>query len=183
LIVTDYFKNQISSAARSSILNEIRRFELFTDGRSAQVTLKRPDLIIERSRLIRSLAEEAVHAGAKLRYDTRFLDLSPNAKGLHVQVDEGGKREELHAASVVGADGAASRVARAAGWPPVENRSARSGRHKTSQKWPAGQPRASGSCPTITPYFYWMIPESPERAAVGVIGDTAAPRSFSSTAS
>src|SRR6266481_1040641 len=108
LIVTDYFKNQISSAARSSILNEIRRFELFTDGRSAQVTLKRPDLIIERSRLIRSLAEEAVHAGAKLRYDTRFLDLSPNAKGLHVQVDEGGKREELHAASVIGADDAGS---------------------------------------------------------------------------
>jgi len=54
LIVTDYFKNQISAAARSSILNEIRRFELFTDGRSAQVTLKQPDLIIERSRLIRT---------------------------------------------------------------------------------------------------------------------------------
>jgi flavin-dependent dehydrogenase len=120
LIVTGYFKNQISSAARSSILNEIRRFELFTDGRSAQITLKQPDLIIERSRLIRSLAEEAAGVGAKLRYDTRFLDLSPNAKGLRVQVDQGGKREELHAASVVGADGAASRVAKAAGWPPVE---------------------------------------------------------------
>jgi len=39
LIVTDYFKNQISNSARSSILNEIRRFELFTDGRSAQIAL------------------------------------------------------------------------------------------------------------------------------------------------
>src|SRR5260370_7929242 len=82
LIVTDYFKHQISHAARSSILNEIRRFELFTDGRSAQIILKEPDLIIERSRLIRSLAEEAAHAGAKFRYDTRFLDLPPTAKGL-----------------------------------------------------------------------------------------------------
>ena len=115
LIVTDYFKNQISQSARSSILNEIRRFELFTDGRSAQIALKQPDLIIERSRLIHALTEEAVHAGAQLHYDTRFLDLSPNAKGLHVQVDQGGRREELHAASVVGADGAVSRVAQSCG--------------------------------------------------------------------
>jgi len=170
LIVTDYFKNQISQSARSSILNEIRRFELFTDGRSAQITLKQPDLIIERSRLIRSLTEEAVHAGADLRYDTRFLDLSPNAKGLHVQVDQGGKQEELHAASVVGADGATSRVARAAGWPPVETvplvqavvKLPKDCSPDTTRVW---------FIPDDTPYFYWMIPESAERAAVGVIGE------------
>jgi flavin-dependent dehydrogenase len=170
LIVTDYFKNQISNAARSSILNEIRRFELFTDGRSAQVTLKQPDLIIERSRLIRSLAEEAAHAGANLRYDTRFLDLSPNAKGLHVQVDQGGKREELHAASVVGADGAASRVARAAGWPPVETVPLVQAVVKLPKDCPPDTTRV-WFIPDDTPYFYWMIPESPERAAVGVIGE------------
>ena len=170
LIVTDYFKNQISQSARSSILNEIRRFELFTDGRSAQINLQQPDLIIERSRLIRSLTEEAVHAGADLRYDTRFLDLSPNAKGLHVQVDQGGKQEELHAASVVGADGATSRVARAAGWPPVETvplvqavvKLPKDCSPDTTRVW---------FIPDDTPYFYWMIPESAERAAVGVIGE------------
>src|SRR5882724_6093031 len=170
LIVTDYFKNQISAAARSSILNEIRRFELFTDGRSAQVTLKQPDLIIERSRLIRTLAEEAAQAGAKLRYDTRFLDLSPNAKGLHVQVDRGGKREELHAASVVGADGAASRVAKAAGWPPVETVPLVQAIIKLPKNCPPDTTRV-WFVPDDTPYFYWMIPESAERAAVGVIGE------------
>lgn len=170
LIVTDYFKNQISAAARSSILNEIRRFELFTDGRSAQVSLKRPDLIIERSRLVRALTEEATQAGATFRYDTRFLDLSPNAKGLHVHVDWGGKREELYAKSVVGADGAASRVARAAGWPPVETvplvqavvKLPSDCRPDTTRVW---------FIPDDTPYFYWLIPESAERAAVGVIGE------------
>jgi len=49
---------------RESIINEIRRFELFTDGRSAQVALTKPDLIIERSRLIPALAREAT-AGRK----------------------------------------------------------------------------------------------------------------------
>src|SRR5262249_23658370 len=52
LIVTDQFRTQMGASARESIVNEIRRFELFTDGRSAQVTLAKPDLIIERSRLI-----------------------------------------------------------------------------------------------------------------------------------
>ena len=170
LIVTDYFKNQISNSARSSILNEIRRFELFTDGRSAQIALKQPDLIIERSRLIRTLAEEASQAGAKLRYDTRFLELSPNAKGLHVNVDEGGTRHELHAASVVGADGAASRVARSAGWPPVETVPLVQAVVKLPKDCPPDTTRV-WFVPDDTPYFYWLIPESAERAAVGVIGE------------
>jgi flavin-dependent dehydrogenase len=170
LIVTDHFKSQIGAAAGSSILNEIRRFELFTDGRSAQVALRRPDLIIERYRLIRVLAEEARAAGANLRYDTRFLELAPNGRGLRVVVDEAGERKELHAESVVGADGAASRVARAAGWPAVETvplvqavvKLPKDCRPDTTRVW---------FVPDDTPYFYWMIPESPERAAVGVIGE------------
>src|SRR5215467_1744282 len=59
LIVTHHFREQLRDVAASSIVNEIRRFELFTDGRSAEVALNRPDLIIERARLIRSLANEA----------------------------------------------------------------------------------------------------------------------------
>jgi flavin-dependent dehydrogenase len=170
LIVTDYFKKQISAAAQSSILNEIRRFELFTDGRSAQVALHRPDLIIERYRLIQTLANEAQAAGAKFRYDTRFLGLAANGRGLRVDVDEAGERKELHAEGVVGADGAASRVARAAGWPAVETvplvqavvKLPRDCRPDTTRVW---------FVPDDTPYFYWMIPESTERAAVGVIGE------------
>src|SRR6266704_2302540 len=53
LIVTDHFRSQMTASAQDSIINEIRRFELFTDGRSAQIALKKPDLIIERSQLIR----------------------------------------------------------------------------------------------------------------------------------
>src|SRR5882757_10149370 len=117
LIVTDHFRHQMGASACESIINEIRRFELFTDGRSAQVSLNKPDLIIERSRLIPALAREAQQAGAALSFDTRFLGIGPNERGLRLEVESGGKHEELHADSVVGADGAASRVARASGWP------------------------------------------------------------------
>lgn len=170
LIVTDQFKHQLRESAPSSILNEIRRFELFTDGRSAQIALKQPDLIIERSRLIRALSSEAAHAGASLRYDTRFLGLAPNASGLHVYVDQAGQRGELHAQSVVGADGAVSRVAKAAGWPPVETVPLMQAVVKRPKDCPRDTTRV-WFVPDDTPYFYWMIPESDERAAVGVIGE------------
>src|SRR5271167_2456101 len=170
LIVTDRFKNQIGASARNSIVNEIRRFELFTDGRSAQVHLQRPDLIIEIGRLIRLLAEEAQGAGARIAYDTRFQGLAPNGNGLRVFVDQGGVPQELHADSLVGADGAASRVAKAAGWPPVETVPLMQAIVRLPKDHPVDTTRV-WFVPDDTPYFYWLIPESPERGALGIIGE------------
>ena len=93
LIVTDHFRNQLGASASASILNEIRRFELFTDGRSAQIALSKPDLIIERSKLIPALAKEAQQAGAQVSFDSRFVSLSPNSRGLHLEVESAGRRE------------------------------------------------------------------------------------------
>jgi len=170
LIVTDHFRGQLNGAGNASIVNEIRRLELFTDGRSATISLKRPDLIIERSRLIRALAAEAEAAGARIEYDTRFLGLAPNGSGLQVEADQGGRRVELFARSVVGADGAVSRVARAAGWPPVKTAPLVQALVRLPKDCPADTTRI-WFIPDDTPYFYWMIPESADRAALGVIGE------------
>lgn len=170
LIVTDHFRGQVNDAGSASILNEIRRFELFTDGRSATVALKKPDLIIERSRLIRALAAEAEAAGARIDYATRFLSLAPHGSRLRVEVDQSGKRAELHATNLVGADGAVSRVARAAGWPPVETVPLVQALVKLPKNFPADTTRV-WFVPDDTPYFYWLIPESAERGALGVIGE------------
>ena len=170
LIVTDHFRSQLGASARESIINEIRRFELFTDGRSAQIALKNPDLIIERSRLIPALAREAQLAGASFSFDTRFLGIGPNARGLRLEVEAGGKREELHADSVVGADGAVSRVARVSGWPPVETVPLVQAIVRLPKDCPPDTTRV-WFVPDDTPYFYWLIPESAERGALGVIGE------------
>lgn len=170
LIVTDHFRSQLGPSARESIVNEIRRFELFTDGRSAQITLKNPDLVIERSRLIPALAREAQLAGASFSFDTRFLGIAPNARGLRLEVETAGKREELHAHSVVGADGAASRVARLSGWPPVETVPLVQAVVRLPKDYPPDTTRV-WFVPDDTPYFYWLIPESAERGALGVIGE------------
>jgi len=170
LIVTDHFRSQMAVVARQSVINEIRRFELFTDGRSAQIALKKPDLIIERSRLIAALARDARHAGASLCFDSRFLGVGANERGLRLEIESGGKREELHADSLVGADGAASRVARAAGWPPVDTVPLVQAIVRLPKDCPPDTTRV-WFVPDDTPYFYWLIPESAERAALGVIGE------------
>src|ERR1700678_1625495 len=46
LIVTNRMRHLLGAACENSIVNEIRRFELFTDGRSATFELKDPDLIM-----------------------------------------------------------------------------------------------------------------------------------------
>jgi flavin-dependent dehydrogenase len=173
LIVTGRMRRILGQVAAHSVVNEIRRFELFTDGRAATVPLKDPDLIIERSTLIKNLAAEAQRAGAKLELGRRFHSLHPNSRGLVLEVEHcsAGSREEIHADTIIGGDGATSRVAQAAGWPmlhtvpliqaivPLPKDMARD----TVRVW---------FVPQDTPYFYWLIPESETRGALGVIGES-----------
>jgi digeranylgeranylglycerophospholipid reductase len=170
LIVTSHFRNQMGPAAGESIINEIRRFELFTDGRSAQVALSRPDLIIERSRLIPALAREATQSGAKISFDTRFLRLGAQGNGVRVEAESGGESSELHARNIIGADGASSRVARNAGWPPIETVPLMQAIVRLPKDCPPDTTRV-WFVPNDTPYFYWLVPESRERAALGIIGE------------
>ncbi len=172
LIVTSHMRTLLGEVGERAVLNEIRKFELFTDGRTAQVSLDRPDLIIERSRLIRGLAEQARSQGAKVSFGSRFVSLESNGNGLRVGVERtrDARTEELHADVVVGADGALSRVAHAAGWPrqptvPLVQAIVRIPSDMsldTVRVW---------FIPDDTPYFYWLIPESRERAVVGLIGE------------
>lgn len=170
LIVTHHFRQQMNGQALGSIQNEIHRFELFTDGRSAEINLRKPDLIIERARLVSGLARESREAGAMLSFATRFLGMAPNGGALRLEIEKSGCREELHAQQIIGADGAASRVARAGGWPPVQTvplvqaivRLPKDYRQDTTRVW---------FVPDDTPYFYWLIPESAGRGALGIIGE------------
>ncbi len=173
LIVTHRMRAILGRAAEGSILNEIRRFELFTDGRAATIALKSPDLVVERRRLIQILADQAQKAGAVIELGRCFHALHANGNGLSVEVERcaDGGHEEIHAESVVGGDGAASRVARTAGWAPLE----------TVPLVQAIVPLPANMAPDTvrvwfvpqdTPYFYWLIPESPERGALGMIGES-----------
>jgi flavin-dependent dehydrogenase len=173
LIVTDRLRRLLGGIAQRSIVNEIRGFELFTDGRSATIALNRPDLIVERRALIQALGDEARLAGANVELGRRFHAMQPEGDGLRLEIEEcaRGRLEEVRAATVVAADGVSSRVARAAGWAPLETVPL------VQALVPLPKDMAPDTVriwfiPQETPYFYWLIPESPTRGALGLIGDS-----------
>jgi len=177
LIVTRRLQEILGEAGKSALVNEIRRFELFTDGRVATVALRKPDLVIERAKLIRALAEGARKAGAEVLLGRRFVSLDQPSLheagrqlGLTMERTEDGRTEEVEAATVVGADGASSRVARTAGWP----RQATVPLVQAIVPLPRGMPPDTTRIwfiPEDTPYFYWLIPDSPTQGALGLIGE------------
>jgi len=99
-------------------INEIRRFELFTDGRSAQVALTKPDLIIERSRLIRRWpARPASRCRTILRY--AFLGIGPYARPCGSRWNPAASQKSCtRTAWSRGRRG--EPLARASGWPAIE---------------------------------------------------------------
>src|SRR5579863_10336965 len=175
LIVTNHMRKLVGRAAEGSILNEIRRFELFTDRRAATIGLQNPDLIIERRKLIQGLAAEAQQAGATVELGRRFHALCEDEQGLAVEVERcaDGSREEVRADTVVGGDGAASRVAKAAGWAPLDTVPLVQAIVPLPKDMAADTVRV-WFVPSDTPYFYWLIPESATRGALGVIGESGA---------
>lgn len=172
LIVTSHMRTLLGRVGEKAVVNEIRKFELFTDGRSAQVPLARPDLIVERSRLIRDLSDEAQSHGARVSFGKRFQNLQSNGTGLRVNVEraQGAGPEELHADVVVGADGALSSVAQSAGWPRQPTVPLVQAIVRVPKDMSANTVRV-WFVPDDTPYFYWLIPESSERAVLGLIGE------------
>jgi flavin-dependent dehydrogenase len=175
LIVTCRMREMLGSLGEPSVVNEIRRFEVWSDGRSAQFSLDRPDLIIERAKLIQSLADRALANGAELSLGRRFLSLSSGPGGLELGFErrEDGARETVLASTIVGADGALSEVARSAGWPRPETVPLL----QALVRLPADYPRDTVRVwfvPDDTPYFYWLIPERGDRGALGLIGEDGA---------
>jgi flavin-dependent dehydrogenase len=94
------------------VINRIRHYELFADGRFATISLGRPDLVIERSELIRQLATRAQASGAEILTGRHFLGFKPNGKGLTFAVSSNGDGELVEESSdiLIGADGASARL-------------------------------------------------------------------------
>lgn len=171
LIVTDYIEDLLGPVAQNAVINKIRRFELFTDGRVATVMLRKPDLVIERNKLIKELSEKAKAYGAQILTGRRFLGLKPNGSVLRFAVSVRGETRpaEETAEAVVGADGTFSKVAKDMGFrtpstlPLIqavvdlpEDLSP-----DTTRVW---------FVPNETPYFFWLIPHSASQGVLGLIG-------------
>ncbi len=174
LIVTDKISEVLGFVPEEVILNEVRYVELFSKSRSTTVELARPDLIIERQRLLLLLARMAEEAGAKIFLGRRFLSFSYSDAGVDVVFRDSNARanRQAHADVLIGADGAFSGVARAASHNGHFQTALLQARVRINKEINRDTYRVWFD-PTRTKYFYWLIPESDEIAAVGLIADDA----------
>lgn len=171
LIVTDHMREVLGKMCDDIIINRISRFELFANRKVGSVTIRRPDLIVERSSLIQKLAEQAESKGAKILTGQRFLELKPNGKCLTFSLSSNGKGETVEDSTevLVGADGAFSKVAQSGGWPIQETVPLEQAVVELPEDMPSDTTRI-WFMPEETPYFYWLIPHSPTRGVLGLIG-------------
>jgi flavin-dependent dehydrogenase len=171
LIVTERMRCYLGGLGETAVVNEISRFELFANGKVATVELSQPDLIIERSAMIRELAKEAEAAGVELELGSRFVELEPDHAGVVARFkDRAGKTTRISSSSIIGADGGSSRVAKSAGWPAQPSVPLVQAVVAMPSDCAVDSSRV-WFVPDDTPYFYWLVPESESRGALGVIGE------------
>ena len=131
-----------------------------------------PDLVVERSAVVRLLAKKALEAGVEIRGGCKFLNMEPAHGGARITIRDvhRDRVEDFTAKTVIGADGTFSRVAKITAGnghdtTPVLQAIVKLPKRvhvNTTQVW---------FQPEDTPYFYWLIPESTKQAAVGFISE------------
>jgi len=170
LIVTSRMNDWAGSLCESAVVNRIRHVELFADGRVAAISLHRPDLVIERSRLLQALRVQAENSGAIVSNGHRFLNVQPNGKGMTLILARNGSRHPAResADTLVGADGTFSSVAASIG------RAAQPTVALVQAVVPLPGDLAPDTVrvrfrPEETPYFYWLIPHSQTHGVIGLI--------------
>jgi flavin-dependent dehydrogenase len=189
LIVTEKISEVLGFVPKEVILNEVRYVELFSKSRATTVELARPDLIIERQKLLILLARMAEEAGAKIYLGRRFLSFTSSGngngngngngsgngrKGVNVVFRDSSScmNRQAQADVLIGADGAFSGVARSASHNGHFQTALLQARVRINNEIDRNTYRVWFD-PARTKYFYWLIPESDEMAAVGLIADDA----------
>jgi flavin-dependent dehydrogenase len=172
LITTSHLTDVLGFFPHDAVSNKITQIDLFSRRRSVTITMKTPDLVVERSTVVRLLAQRALDAGVEIRGGCKFVGLDPAPQGVTVTVQDTHRNrlEKFTTKTLIGADGSFSRVAKIA----------TGNGHETTPILQAIVKQPKGAAlnttqvwfePEDTPYFYWLIPESQQQAAVGFIAE------------
>ncbi len=172
LIVTDKINEVLGFVPHEIILNEVKHIDLFSKSRASRMELDRPDLIIAREKLILMLARMAEEAGVQIRLKRRFQSFVSGQNGVAIHYKDliTGEDKSETADYLIGADGVYSAVAKAASY----NGHLQTALLQARIKLPKDVSRETYQVwfdRERTKYFYWLIPESDDIAAVGLISD------------
>jgi flavin-dependent dehydrogenase len=165
-ILTPHIDKVMDGVPEALVLHRVTTMAVETVNASVEIPLRQPDLVMERNEIIRYLAERAREAGVALFMGHSFDGVDDRA----VKINADSQQELIQTDTIIGADGAFSRVAAFAGLEPPPTVPLAQAEIELDDDWD----------PTITKvwfdvdetrFFYWLIPESEKRAVVGLIGE------------
>lgn len=108
-LVTDSIKDLVE-LKKDVIVNMIKGFKVFSKDDSVQINFKKPNIVLDRMKFDKSLAEQARDAGANLILNRRFESCILNKDFVEMKINN----KEIKTDYLVGADGPFSLVAKSA---------------------------------------------------------------------
>jgi len=172
-IVTDRLRSILGELPSDVVLHQTGVMEVNAGDATASVTLRPPDLIIERSALLRHLAARATSAGVEIRVHAEVLGLSFEGDRVALSVrDRNSKRTyQIHTRELIGAGGTNCQIASSLSKEPQ--------RVVPVVQAVVDLPAGYDSDVTkvwfdraATKYFYWLIPESSRTGVLGLVAET-----------
>lgn len=158
--------NNIIKVKKSIVLNKIKRARIIAGKSSVELRLKNKNLVLDREKFDKSLAEKAESAGARLFPGHKYI----GNKGKKVITS----RKKVNASNIIGADGPLSPVAKANGM---------FGKRKFLTGFQARLRIKNDNCVEFYPKIgtiAWVVPENREIVRIGVLAEKNAKKMFES---
>ena len=170
LITTSRLGEVLGFFPREAVVNEIDQIELHSPNRRVSIPVYEPDLVVERSSIVRMLARMALDAGVEIRGGCKLTQLEPDKRAVKFTIRDShrDRMEEFSSRVLIGADGMSSRTAKAAGNDGHQTTPILQAIVELQNGERAGTTKVWFE-PEDTPYFYWSIPQSATHTAVGFI--------------
>jgi digeranylgeranylglycerophospholipid reductase len=171
-IVTEHLDPVLGFTPNHAIVHRTGIMRMHAGNSARDVSLANPDLIVERARILPMLAERAAAAGAEIRYGEAVRSIDPGAGGVTVRIDERGRGRELQetAETLIGADGVMSTVAERFGAKPQKVVPIVQAKIDLPSGYNADVTEIWFQ-PETTRFFFWLIPESTQTGALGLIAE------------
>lgn len=146
------------------IEGKISKVRLFSEHEKLELSLKEPDLVLDRERFDKWLSSLAEKEGAKLNLHSKFLKFERDGEKIITHIEKQGRVERIKTDFLIGADGFFSKVSKGLGnerefIPCVQADIAYSGDPETMDIFFSEEYRE---------LFAWIVPKSAEIAEVGL---------------
>ena len=150
------------------ILHKINAIHLQASRECAAIKLSSPDLIVERVQLITTFVKRAKKAGVEIHFGSEFKGLTIESGITRIKILSNSAEKLIKADCLIGADGVASAVGKAAALPNPPTVTLLQAEINLPANWDPGVVKVWFDFGD-TPYFYWLIPYSETKAVVGLI--------------